>query len=103
LLAAEPTAVIPSDFELKAPGAPERIIPDDCRRSAAAGEIVVCGRNPDQYRARELKPPNGIEVHEPGVVGLDIGGVRIEPKLEEVQMPQGQISKRVMVTVKVAF
>lgn len=95
--------MIPSDFELKAPGAPERIIPDDCRRSAAAGEIVVCGRNPDQYRARELKPPKGIEVKAPGVIGRYVGNARVEPLLEELAMPQGQISKRIMITVKVAF
>ncbi|MEA3008810.1 MAG: hypothetical protein QOJ91_502 [Sphingomonadales bacterium] len=103
IAAAEPAAILPSDFELKAPADPLRILPEDCRRSAAAGEIVVCGRNPDQYRAKELKPPKGIEVHEPGVVGLDIGGARIEPLLQEVEMPQGQISKRIMITVKVPF
>lgn len=94
---------MPSDFELKSPAAPLRVTPEDCRRTAAAGEIVVCGRSADQYRAKEVKPPKGIEIHEGGVIGFDLGGSRVEPLLQQVEMPQGQISKRVMVTVKVPF
>jgi hypothetical protein len=103
LAAFEPAAIVPSDFELKAPPPSSRVVPEDCRRTAAAGEIVVCGRNPDQYRVREIKPPKGIEVDEGGVIGLNVGGSRVEPLLEQVEMPGGQISKRIMVTVKVPF
>jgi hypothetical protein len=103
LAAADPVPIMPSDFELKSPPPPSRVTPEDCRRSAAAGEIVVCGRNPDQYRAKEIKPPKGVEIHEGGVIGRDIGGARVEPLLEQVGMPGGQISKRIMVTVKVPF
>jgi hypothetical protein len=92
-----------SDFQLKPPPASLRVTPEDCRRSAAAGDIVVCGRSQEQHRVRELKPPAGIEIDEPGVIGMDLGGARVEPKLEQVGMPDGRISKRVMVTVKIPF
>jgi hypothetical protein len=94
---------VPSDFELRPPPAPLRVTPEDCRRSAAAGDIVVCGRSQEQHRVRELKPPAGIEIDQPGVIGINIGGARVEPKLEQVGMPDGRISKRVMVTVKIPF
>lgn len=94
---------MPSDFELKPPPVSPRIVPPDCRSSAAAGEVVVCGRNPDEYRVRELRPPKGIKVDEGGVIGFDMGGARVEPALEQVGMPDGRISKRIMVKVKVGF
>jgi hypothetical protein len=90
--AAEPATIVPSDFDLKPPPPSLRITPEDCRRTAAAGEIVVCGRSPDQYRVRELKPPKGIEIDEGGVIGLNVGGARVEPSME-----------RIMVKVKVPF
>lgn len=80
-----------------------RVTPDDCRRAAPAGDIVVCGRRPDEYRVTELKPPRGIAVGEGGVIGFDLGGGRVEPELEQVMMPDGRISKRIMVTVKMPF
>ena len=95
--------VAPSDFELKPPAVALRVTPPDCRRAAAAGEIVVCGRGADRYRVRELSPPPGIEIDEGGVVGHDLGGARLEPKLDQVGMPDGRVSKRIMVTVKVPF
>lgn len=94
---------MPSDFELKPPAAALRVTPEDCRRTAAAGEIVVCGRSADHYRAREVKPPKGVEIDEGGVIGLDLGGSRVEPALQQVGMPDGRISKRIMVRVKVPF
>jgi len=101
--ATEPPAIMPSDFELKPPAPSFRVTPEDCRRTAAAGEIVVCGRSSDQYRAKEIKPPKGIEIDEGGVLGFDLGGSRVEPLLQQVGMPDGRISKRIMVTVKVPF
>jgi hypothetical protein len=103
LAAAEPSAIVPSDFELKPPPAPLRATPGDCRRTAAAGEIVVCGRSPDEFRLKELRPPKGIKIDEGGVIGFDLGGARVEPALQQVGMPDGRISKRIMVTVKVPF
>lgn len=88
---------------LKAPDVSLRVTPQDCRRGAPAGEIVVCGRSPDEYRLKALKPPAGIEVKEGGVIGFDLGGARVEPSLGQVGMPDGRISKRFMVTVKVPF
>ena len=92
-----------SDFELKPPAVPLRATPQDCRRNAAAGEIVVCGRSPDEYRLKELKAPKGMEIDEGGVIGFDLGGARVEPGLSQVGMPDGRISKRIMVNVKVPF
>lgn len=94
---------MPSDFELKPAPVSMRVTPPDCRRSVGAGEVVVCGRNPDEYRVKELRPPKGIEIEEGGVIGFDIGGARVEPALEQVGMPDGRISKRIMVKVKVGF
>lgn len=92
-----------SDFELKPPAAPLRLTPDDCRRGSAAGEIVVCGRSPDEYRLKEIEVPKGMAIDEGGIIGFDLGGARVEPELSQVRMPDGRISKRIMVTVKVPF
>ena len=94
---------MPSEFELKPPGVSLRVTPQDCRRTAGVGEIVVCGRNQDEYRVTEINPPKGVEIDEGGVIGLDLGGARVEPRLDQVTMPDGRISKRIMVTVKVPF
>jgi len=94
---------VPSEFVLKPPAPSLRATPQDCRRAAGVGEIVVCGRTQEQYRAREIKPPRGIEIDEGGVIGFDLGGARVGPDLSQVAMPDGRISKRIMVTVKVPF
>lgn len=94
---------MPSEFVLKPPAPSLRVTPRDCRRGAAAGEIVVCGRSPDEYRLKEIEVPKGMEIDEGGVIGLDLGGARVEPSLSQVGMPDGRISKRIMVTVKVPF
>jgi hypothetical protein len=98
---AEPPPAVPPDFQLKPPPRGEHILPPPCQRGRG-DEIVVCGRSQDE-RLREAKLPPGVELREGGVVGVDLGGARVEPKLEEVAMPQGAVSKRVMVTVKVPF
>jgi hypothetical protein len=92
-----------SEFVLEAPAPSLRAVPNDCRRGAGAGDIVVCGRRRDDYRVRDIRPPKGIEIEEGGVVGFDIGGSRVEPSLSQVAMPDGRISKRIMVTIKVPF
>jgi hypothetical protein len=99
----EPVKIEISDFELKPPPVSSRVIPEDCRREAAAGEIVVCGRDSEIYRYKEVKLPAGIEVDSGGVIGFDVGGARVEPSLSEVGMPDGRVSKRIMVTLKVPF
>jgi hypothetical protein len=101
---AEPVKIEPSEFELK-PRAPAlRATPEPCRRTAATGDIVVCGRSEDLYRFREIRPPSGLDINSGGIIGLDLGGgARMGPTLEEVGMPDGRVSKRIMVTVKVPF
>ena len=85
---------IPSDFTLQAAPRGERILPPPCR-PGRPDEIVVCGHDADRDRLTELKPPRGIVDAKGGVIGLDIGGARIEPKLEQVEFPGGMVSKRV--------
>jgi hypothetical protein len=63
----------------------------------------VCGRSQEQHRLRELKPPAGIEIDEPGVIGDQHRRRPRRAQLEQVGMPDGRISKRVMVTVKIPF
>lgn len=92
-----------SDFQLKPPAVSLRATPQDCRRNAAAGEIVVCGRRPDEYRLKEIEVPEGMKIDEGGLIGFDLGGARVEPALTQVEMLDGRISKRIMVTVKVPF
>ena len=103
LLAAQAASaeVDPVDYTLPPQPRSERIVAD-CRSDVAAGEIVVCGRR-DAHRYREAAPPKGVETGGSSVIGTYVGGARVEPLLEQVQMPNGMISKRVMVTVKVAF
>jgi hypothetical protein len=95
--------IVPSEFQLKPPAVSLRVTPQDCRRTAAAGEIVVCGRRQDEYRLREIEVPEGMELDEGGLIGFDTRGARVEPKLDQVGMPGGRISKRIMVTVTVPF
>lgn len=99
----EPVKTVPGEFVLKPPAPSLRTTPEDCRRAARVGEIVICGRGQDEYRAKELRPPKGIEIDEGGVVGFHVGGARVEPTLSQVGMPDGRISKRIMVTVKIPF
>jgi hypothetical protein len=94
---------VPDGFTLKPPPAPLRVTPEDCRRAASAGEIVVCGRDSEAYPYREIKPPAGIDVDSGGAIGFDVGGARVGPGLSQVAMPDGRVSKRIMVTVKVPF
>jgi len=93
---------VPPGFTLQPPPRSERIVPPPCQRGRP-DEIVVCGRDAGRDRLTELKPPPGIVDRKGGVVGLDVGDARIEPKLEEVEFPGGMVSKRVMVTVKIPF
>ena len=93
---------VPPGFTLKPAPRDERIVPPDCR-PGRPDEIVVCAPDARRDRLTELKPPSGIIDRKGGVVGLDVGDARIEPKLEEVEFPGGMVSKRVMVTIKMPF
>jgi len=93
---------VPPGFTLQPGPKDRRIVAPDCR-PGRADEIVVCARDPGRDRLTEIKPPDGVVDRPGGVVGLDIGGARLEPKLEQVEFPGGIVSKRVMVTIKIPF
>lgn len=70
---------------------------------ASALEIVVCGkaRDPDRYR---LKPMEPMASSAPPRAEWELGGgVRAGVAASQVPMPQGAVSNRVMVTVKLPF
>ena len=99
----ETAQVVATDYSLKPGERSGRLTPENCLRAAAEGEIVVCGR-PDQYRVAELK--RRPEWGEAGIpkLGMTLGpGATLAPKLEQVEMPGGQICKRIMATVKISF
>jgi hypothetical protein len=82
-----------------------RIVEDPCR-AAGNGDVVVCGRrNPDRFRITDL--PRGQEQKKRDAaipVGIDLNGTtRVGIVVDQVQFPQGQISQRAMVSVKIKF
>jgi hypothetical protein len=94
------TAVAPSDFRLQ-PGPPGVRVTPPCG-AGEAGEIVVCGRRDQGQRLRPLAPPPGLRPHQSP--GIDLGGgVRAEPHVSEVAMPDGRLSKRVTIDLKIPF
>jgi hypothetical protein len=98
-----PPPPVPFDFRLKAGERSTRITPDSCRRDAAAGEIVVCGR-PDEYRVEDLEMRPEWAAKGIPKVGMTLApGVTLEPTMEQVALQQGLISKRFMATVKFKF
>ena len=101
--APSPDPAVPSDFQLQAGARSTRITPEDCRREAAAGEIVVCGR-PDEYRVEELEMrPEWAAKGIPKLGKRLAPNAVLEPTLEQVALPGGHISKRIMATVKIDF
>jgi hypothetical protein len=98
--AAEPIAVSPADFRLKPQAAETRIAPERCPEGRG-GEIVVCGHRGEGQRLRPLVPPPGVREKQP--LGLDFGGVRVEPHVSEVGMPNGRVSKRITIDFKIPF
>lgn len=103
--AAEPAAaapVLPRDWTLT-PSPPPPAIPPSCREEAAAGAIVVCGQREDVLpaipgNAAEFAPDEPYRMQ----FGLDGGGT-VGPELEQAGMPDGRISKRILVRVRVPF
>ncbi len=75
---------------------------DPCRTGGAGSVIVVCGRRPSgvfDYEKWERVFGTG-----PLLAEKEIGGGAVaRAYVESVEMPGGQISKRAMVGVKVAF
>ncbi|WP_084384965.1 hypothetical protein [Novosphingobium naphthalenivorans] len=70
---------------------------------AAGNEIVVCAPDPEKNRVRPL---SGAYDGEQGLprARMDIGeGVSLDLHLDSAAMPDGTVSNRVMVGVKIAF
>ena len=109
LQAAAPAQPDPAlrDFDLRDVGAPkgfESPVRADERCGAdATDEIVVCGsRNRDEtYRLRPLPPIYGNKplVAETGL----FGNTTARMHAESVELPNGMISKRLMVTITTPF
>ena len=100
LQAALPTsaaAPLPIDFDLA------RVKPaDPCRTGGAGADIVVCGRRPGG--TYDLEKWERIFKTGPLLAEKGIGpGAIARAWVESVEMPGGQVSKRAMVGVKVAF
>jgi hypothetical protein len=88
---------LPIDFDLA------QVKPaDPCKTGGAGSDIVVCGRRPSgdfDYEKWER-----VFRTEPLVAEKAIGpGAVVRAYVESVAMPDGQVSKRAMVGVKVGF
>jgi hypothetical protein len=98
-------AAVPGQPSAPSEAAPDwqmRITPERSCASADREEIVVCGRrNDDRYRLRPL--PRGFEVAPLRAETQLIDGVTGGMHLESSQLPNGMISKRIMVSVKTRF
>jgi hypothetical protein len=75
----------------------------DCGDPAAAGGILVCGRRPGgtAYPLERMA-----KIFEQGPADAEtglFGTVRGRAYVEEVAMPGGQVSKRVMIGIKLPF
>jgi len=94
-----PSGMGAADFDL---GRLRRTAPDACGEQAAS-EIVVCGRRQagDGYRLQEM--PRTFK-EKPIVAETSIGGGAVaRAYVESVEMPGGQISKRIMFGIKLPF
>lgn len=83
-----------------------RIVEDQCRQGASSGEVVVCGRrDPDRYRMTGLPTKQEQKIRDAGIpVGIDLNGTtRAGVVIDQVQFPQGMISRRAMVSVRIKF
>lgn len=75
----------------------------DCGDTAGADTILVCGRRPGggAYPLERMA-----KIFEPGPMDAEtglFGTVRGRAYVEEVPMPGGQVSKRVMIGIKLPF
>jgi hypothetical protein len=99
---AERGAVAPVDFDLARAKPGEPVLRRACA-GATPGEIVVCGRPPPggDYPLEEMA-----KIYETGPLDSEVSlgdGVRGSVTVDSVAMPNGEISKRVMVNVGVKF
>lgn len=104
--AAEPSSPPPevqsSDWTLAPP--PPPAVPPNCRQAVAAGEIVVCGRRPEDFlpgtprHAAEFAPDGPYRMQY-----LFGDGSTLGPDLEAAAMPDGRISKRILIRFRMPF
>ena len=95
--------VEPTGWQLKPPP-PERIGPRRCREEAAAsGEIVVCGQRPEDFLPGRPEGAAEFAPREPGRITLNTPIGSFSPDMEQVQMPDGQISKRILIRFRTPF
>ena len=99
---AERGAVAPVDFDLAQARPAEPVLRRACT-GASADEIVVCGRPPPggDYPLEKMA-----KIYETGPLDSEVSlgeGVRGSVTVDSVGMPNGELSKRVMVNVGVKF
>ena len=72
----------------------------DCPREE--GEIVVCGRRQDEDAGVKYRREFAEQQPLAAEIGIG-GGAKARAFVDQVGMPDGQISKRIMVGIKVPF
>ncbi|MFN3389646.1 MAG: hypothetical protein ACK40O_12015 [Allosphingosinicella sp.] len=97
--AAPPPAVLPSDWALEAK--PPRAGPRSCREGLAAGEIVVCGQRPEDFLPGTPDNAAAFAPREPYRIQFMLGeGATVGPDMEAAGMPDGRISKRILILIR---
>ncbi|WP_158266553.1 hypothetical protein [Allosphingosinicella deserti] len=93
----------PSDFDLAKLRAID-LTPSITGRcgSQPSGEIVVCGRRQDEDAGVKYRPEFAEQQPLAAEIGIG-GGAKARAFVDQVGMPDGQISKRIMVGIKVPF
>ena len=94
---------LPSDFDLARLHAPDAnlSITGKCE-PRSSGEIVVCGRRRGGEDGRSRYKPEFKDRRLAAEIGIG-GGATARAYVESVGMPDSQISKRIMIGVKVPF
>ena len=92
-----PPAAAPIDFDLA------RVKPSDPCAGGATSEIVVCGRRPGRGDY-DLEAWEKVFREKPLIAEIGVGGgAKARAYVESAPMPQGQVSKRAMVGIKIGF
>ncbi|QAY79053.1 hypothetical protein [Sphingosinicella sp. BN140058] len=101
--AAASSAPVPSDFDLAKIRAADTDLSITGRCAASnAAEIVVCGRRRSPDADRDRYRPEFAEKPLRAEIGIG-GGATARAFVDSVAMPNGEVSKRVMVGVKLPF
>ena len=105
LLQVVPVAEVPDSVPIKAIVTIPHHVRSPCETSPEPDEIVVCGKtHDDQFRLKPIKRPAGMKApsDEPGI-GFDIGKAHGNVYATSGRLINGQVDKRIMVTVKIPF